>query len=166
MRCRQLLVFGEVIAFWLLTGCTAPDKSVGPDNFPKLPRREAFENCTLDATQCALIQDGITYLKEHANPICRIAGFSAQNRYDAVSGEGFRDQPQYTGLDMSVYMYPPGNPNYPSDQYTNVYPSFWSGTHTNATDAGALIAHEEVHHVGGSEPGALSTQNACLNSQG
>jgi hypothetical protein len=145
----------------ITAGCSARDDSVGPKPPPQL-RRDASLDCEGTAEECAQIQRGIDYLKNHANPLCNMYGNSAQNRFDAPSGEGFRNSPsgpESEGFDMGVGLYPlPANP------YTEVYPSFWT---SNSDDAhtGALIAHEEYHHNGGGETQAREVQAQCLNPQ-
>jgi hypothetical protein len=146
----------------ITTGCSTSDQSVGPEP-PHQIRREVFsEDCTLGAEECQQIQRGIDYLRNHANPECRLAGQNAQERFDATSGEGFRSESQpsnHPEWDMGV------NPNpYPSDGYTLVYPRFAAQGYTDYA-TGGLIAHEEVHHLGGNDNSAYSLQNACLNPQ-
>jgi hypothetical protein len=104
----------------ITAGCVAPDYSVGPEQLPPLPRGTVLFDCQLSPEQCAIIEAGIEYLLSHANPMCRLVGSSARNRYDAASGEGYRNRPTEPPpddqLDTSVY----SNPIYPSDGYTNV----------------------------------------------
>lgn len=123
-------------------------------------------DCQLLPEQCAIIQEGIDYLKNHLNPMCRSMGANAQDRYDAASGAGFRGQsPHDNGYHMSVYTTYPGS-LYPADAYTNVHSNYWSSGLTGAAAAGGLIAHEEVHHLGGfTENAAVSMQDQCLNPQ-
>lgn len=137
-------------------GCGVP---LGPEqDLSDLPRFEIVDmDCQLSATECAIILGGINYLKVHANPLCKIMGTQAEERYDALSGEGFRARPPYGNYDMSV--------STPSDGYTNVYPKFWTSGLTDAQSTGALLAHEEAHHLGFGENYALSAQETCLNSQ-
>jgi hypothetical protein len=145
----------------IMAGCSTSDDSVGPRLQPQL-RGEVFLNCTLGVEECQQVQRGIDYLKNHANPECRLAGQNAQERYDATSGEGFRSEPQpsaHPEWDMGV-----NQDVFPSDGYTMVYPRFASQGYTDYS-TGALIAHEEVHHLGGDENSAKSLQDDCLNPQ-
>lgn len=59
-----------------------------------------------------------------------------------------------------------GHVIYPADKYTNVHANFWTSGFTDPGATGGLIAHEEVHHLGGfTENAARSMQDQCLNPQ-
>jgi len=156
----------------VVVGCSSSDYSVGPEqDLPVLPRLDIQGmDCQLSDTQCAIILAGIDYLQGHANPMCKIIGNRAQERYDAASGEGFRGRSQEGSYHMSVDMTSPTSYS-PLDGYTNVYPNFWSGGNTSAAATGGLLAHEEAHHKGQDnqmhQTGlAASMQDMCLNPQG
>lgn len=157
MRLPVLIFSLAVLA--ITAGCGARDDSVGPKQPPQL-RRDVFFDCEATEEQCAQIQRGIEYLRRHANPLCNMYANSAQARFNAPQGEGFRNEPPYNDKDMSVYT----NPTYPSDGYTNVHPKFWAGGWSDPA-TGALIAHEEYHHNGGGETQAVAVQDMCLNQQ-
>ncbi len=72
-------------------------------------------------------------------------------------GEGFRDWAQYPNADMGL--------KNPTDGITRVYPSFWTSGFNAAGETGALIAHDEVHHLGGNEISGNAMQATCLNPQ-
>lgn len=144
--------------FAALTACSASDSSTGPE--PLVKRRDTTMDCQMTATQCGVIQSGINYLKQHLNPDCRMAGIAAQNRYDSPSGAGFVNMPQESNYDMGVLQTP-----FPSNGYTQVYPKFWNSTDQSPPVTGSLIAHEEIHHLGGGDVGAYALQFACLNPQ-
>lgn len=121
-------------------------------------------DCQMSQTKCAILQAGINAMKAHANAECRLLGGFAQDRFDALSDRGFREEPQYPGFDMSVYTNL--STGQPIDGYTNVYPSFWSTPAAGEAQAtGALIVHEEGHHQGLNESDASAIQDRCLNSQ-
>lgn len=142
VRLLRLVFGGVLLAF--AGACSISESPVAPEqDLPELPKFEIFSSCEMFPDDCAIIQAGITYLKEHANAICRVAGYAAQGRYDAESGEGFRYKPQYGDMDMSVYTVGPGS-WVPADEYTNVYPRFWNSGNTNPQSTGGLIAHEEA----------------------
>ncbi len=128
-------------------------------DLPEMPRFDSNFDCQMSPERCGVIQRGIDAMKMHANPQCKLLGDRAQDRYDAASGEGFRDQSPWNGLQMSVF-------TTPRDGYTNVHPQFWNNEFINSDQAtGALLAHEEMHHQGGDEAEAVKAQDACLNSQ-
>jgi hypothetical protein len=154
-----------------LAGCQRSDDPTAPEL--KLPAGPRFDvqnmDCQLNAQQCAAIQAGIDAMKLHANPVCRMYGGFAQDRYDAASGEGFRNDSQQfrsdgTPLDMGVAYTTSSSGVTTYSPYTSAYPDFWAGTaSTDAVGTGALIAHEEAHHLGYGESYAQSVQNECLN---
>lgn len=156
---RQLASFCAIGVLALSVGCGSHDDVVAPNQWLYHPGHGASLTCEASPDECAQIQRGIDYLRGHANPMCRLAGQNAQDRYDATSGAGFRDAPQQPGFDMGVLQNP-----FPSNGYTDVYPSFWN-RNWGTTETGALIAHEEIHHLGMDEPEANRTQDACLNAQ-
>lgn len=149
-----------------VSACSATERSIAPDD--SRPRQELVSmDCQLTPSQCSIISAGISYLKEHANPMCRTMGTNAHNRYWAPtgSGEGFRGKPADAQNHMSVYTTFPGS-LYPADKYINVHANFWTSGFTDPGATGGLIAHEEVHQLGGfTENAARSMQDQCLNPQ-
>lgn len=163
---RDPIVRVAVVLFLLVSACRGSDGPTDPElDQAGLPRFDVVQlDCQFSAQRCAIIQAGIDAMKAHANSECRVMGGLAQGRYDAASGMGFREQPQYKDKSMGV------NVNLstgaPLDGYTNVYPVFWSNPFISQDVAtGALIAHEEAHHQGSSEAQAEAVQNRCLNPQ-
>lgn len=150
-----------IVSLLLVAACSRSDSPTAPAlDILTRPRFDTQFDCQLSFDQCQAIQRGITMMKNHPNVMCQNYGALAQQRYDAISGEGYRSQPQYPNMDMSVYYNP-------WDGYTNVYPSFWTNPYIGQDLAtGALIAHEEYHHQGNTDENmANAVQSACLNWQ-
>jgi hypothetical protein len=160
MRLRSVFFVALIAAS---AGCSASESPAGLEQFRGIAPSDM--DCTMSTERCAVIQAGIDYLKAHANSECRAYGTDAQNRFDSVSGDGFRDRAQWGILNMGVETVSPTNPA-PADGYTNVYPAFWTSGNTNPQSTGSLIAHEEGHHLMLSEAQAQQRQDVCMNPQG
>lgn len=155
-------ILGMAVAALLLSyGCRGSDNPTDPQ-LPDSPRFETSEiDCQMDPTKCAVILEAINTMKQHLNEECRMLGSFAEQRYNDTSGTGFRERPPEGTYQMSVYTNPPL-----SDGYTNVHPSFWTNPHiNNPYSNGALVIHEEKHHLGASEAEAQAAQDMCVNPQ-
>lgn len=169
MKIRSMLF---IMLFALLTVACGEKAQSGLRRSALGPRFDVEGvDCNMSPDKCSVLLAGITYLRTHANSMCINLGNIALARYNSTSGDGYDEAAQVPNADMGVLMQTGTSLSgwVPQNGRTQVYPSFWPSATTDQL-AGALIAHEEVHHLGNDGPNhnttyAAQTQSACLNNQ-